>query len=72
MMKENWEQFKSILLFIVVAHLSWNSAILYGKGIFFETVKEFLLFFVIYLAVAFVCFLIFKGLVRLFTKKKSS
>lgn len=70
MMKENWEQFKNVLLFVVVAHLSWNNAILYGKGILLNTLKEFLIFFVIYLAVAFVCFLIFKGLVRLFTKKK--
>jgi hypothetical protein len=70
MIKENWDQFKNILLFVIVAHLSWNSGVLHGKGIFLETLKESLFFFVIYLAVAFVCFLIFKGLRKFFSKKK--
>ncbi len=54
---------KSALLLIVVAHISWNSAILYSKGELLETIIYFGMFFLGFMLVTttlvFVFFLLY-------------
>ena len=67
--KKYFKEFVGAMVFVIVIHLSLKFGVFHGNGILFEILKNSLFFFIIYSLSAIILLLIFKWIVKKFSKK---